>query len=234
MTRPEPDAEAQAEKLRRLGHVPVLSPLSKIVFLGPPLALHRAQALAVTSRNALRAIETMPQAEALRKFPLFAVGPATASMARQLGFTEVIQGPGTGKQLAALIRERLDPRRGSLIHLAGADLAHNLQYALEGDGFTVEVPVVYRAEPIARFSDAALAHFSAQDIDGVLLMSPRGAETFARLAKNAGIATDRLQAFCISVNVARNLEDLGCKIAVAAKPDEEELLALLPPGAPSS
>ena len=72
-----------------MGHEPVLAPLLKIEFLNDvPLNLNGAQAIVITSRNALRALGAHPEREKATELPLFAVGEATAWAARQLGFSE--------------------------------------------------------------------------------------------------------------------------------------------------
>jgi len=102
VTRPEPDASRQAEKLRELGHEPILAPLMTIETIsGVPLHLDQAQALIVTSRNALRAIAARPELNEARDFPLYAVGEATAREAAELGFPTIVAGPGTGEARAS-------------------------------------------------------------------------------------------------------------------------------------
>ena len=66
---------------------------------GVGLELDGAQALIVTSRNALRA-HPHPDLAAVLRLPLFAVGGATAKAATELGFTKVTTGPGTGEELS--------------------------------------------------------------------------------------------------------------------------------------
>jgi uroporphyrinogen-III synthase len=95
VTRPEPDASRQADKLRAMGHDPVLAPLMTIQPIpDASLQLEGAQALIVTSRNALRAIATRPELERARKLPLYAVGDATAREAAALGFARLSPGLG--------------------------------------------------------------------------------------------------------------------------------------------
>src|SRR5690606_34319874 len=66
VTRPEPDARQEADALRARGYEPVLAPLLDIEFLkGVSLDLDGAQAVVITSRNALRALADHPQREAV-------------------------------------------------------------------------------------------------------------------------------------------------------------------------
>jgi uroporphyrinogen-III synthase len=237
VTRPEPDASREAERLIARGHQAVLAPLLAIEFLsGVPLPLEGAQALLATSRNALRALASHPALGEARKLPLLAVGDATASEARALGFAEVTIGPGTGSKLAELIVNEFEPERGCLVHLSGEVIAFDLKAALEAQGFAVRRVVLYRAKPAGALPAQALSPLKAGQLDGVILMSPRTAATFARLAGGPEVVTQskRLVCYCLSEAVAEAVAPLGCDIRVAAQPREEDILALLDSEAASS
>ncbi|MBK5198371.1 MAG: uroporphyrinogen-III synthase [Methyloceanibacter sp.] len=237
VTRPEPDASLEAEKLVARGHEPVLAPLLAIEFVpGVTLELPGAQALIVTSRNALRALASHSELEAARKLPLFAVGEATARAAAKLGFAEVTRGPGTASGLPELIRGKLKPEGGKLVHLAGETLAFDLKSALEAEGFSLRQPVLYRTVPARDFPAQALSLLKAGKLDGAILMSPRTARIFALLLDRHGVVTEgkRLVCYCLSQAVAEALEALGLRVRVALHPREEDVLALLDSEAASS
>jgi uroporphyrinogen-III synthase len=237
VTRPEPDAAREAERLAARGHEAVLAPLLAIAFVpDPPLQLEAAQALLVTSRNALRALASHRELGKARTLPLFAVGEATANAAKELGFASVTTGPGTGAALAELILRKLDPKRGPLVHLAGETLAFDLKAALERHGFTVRRPVLYRAVPARELPAEALRLLKAGTLDGVILMSPRTAKTFAALLAKHGLVTQgmSLVCYCLSEAVAEAVAALGLEARVAARPREEDVLALMDSEAASS
>ena len=237
VTRPEPDATRQAELLAARGHEPVLAPLLVIESATEmPLELDGAQALIVTSRNALRALATHRDLAASLQFPLFAVGEATAKAATELGFTKVTSGPGTGEALSRLITETLPPNAGALVHLAGETVAFDLKSALKAKGFTLRQPVLYRALPATRLPESALSVLNAGKLDGVILMSPRTAAIFAALVVRHGALTQasRLDCYCLSAAVAQVVEPLQARAIVAARPYEEDILALLNSEAASS
>lgn len=230
VTRPEPDASRQAEKLRAMGHQPVLAPLLTIEILpGVPLHLEGAQAVIVTSRNVLQAIAARPELIEARNLPLYAVGDATARVATELGFRQIIAGPGTGEQLADLIARELDPGKGALVHLAGGMLAFDMKSALEAKGFTIRQPVLYQAVPAQALPPEALTPLLEGRLDGAIFMSPRTAAIFAALAGAEGAVTQasQLRCYCLSQAVAEALASVGGKVEVAAQPREEELLALI-------
>jgi uroporphyrinogen-III synthase len=237
VTRPEPDASLQAESLLARGHEPVLAPLLTIqVLADTPLQLAGAQALIVTSRNALRAVATRPELGEALKLPLYAVGEATARAATELGFHRIVTGPGTGEGLVALIRNELEPSGGALVHLAGDRLAFDLKSALEGQGFQVHQPALYTAAPTRDFPPQSLALLREGKLDGVILMSPRTAAIFAGLVIRHKAVTEALglRCYCLSPAVAEALAPLRPLLRVAGRPREEDLLALIDSEAASS
>jgi uroporphyrinogen-III synthase len=237
VTRPEPDASREAEALGSRGHQPVLAPLLTIEFTGAvPLQLDGAQALIVTSRNALRALAAHPELGAALTLPLFAVGEGSARLAQELGFADVTIGPGTGAELAALMLDELKPGKGAVVHLAGETLAFDLKGTLEKEGFAMRAPVLYRATPLREFPAEAAALLASGELEGVILMSPRTARTFAALfAALRPVRKARgLVCYCLSKAVADAVIALGVETRVAAGPREEDVLALLDSEAASS
>jgi uroporphyrinogen-III synthase len=216
--------------LRAMGHDPVLAPLLTIEIL-PGVALHPegAQAVIVTSRNVLRAVAARPELIETRNLPLYTVGDATARMAAELGFRQIIAGPGTGEQLADLIAHQLDPSKAPLVHLAGGLLAFDMKSALEAQGFIVRQPVLYQAVPAEALPVEALGLLRESRLDGAIFMSPRTAAIFAGLAAAHGAVTQasQLHCYCLSQAVAGALAPIGAKVVVAPQPREEELLALI-------
>jgi uroporphyrinogen-III synthase len=227
LTRPEPDATLEAKKLARLGHHPVIAPLLRIEFLQGALDLDGVDALIATSRNALRALACHPQRAEAASLPLFAVGEATASGAKELGFADVTTGPGTGRELASLILER--GKGSTLLHLSGEKVAFDLKAALEGEGFSVRRTVLYRSVAADEFPPDVVAMIKAGNLGGVILMSPFTGSTFANLVRQQGLVTQMagLVCYCLSQAVAQEVEPLGARVFVAARPREEDVLALI-------
>jgi uroporphyrinogen-III synthase len=170
------------------------------------------------------------------RLPLFAVGEATAKTAADLGFTQISTGPGTGEALSRLIADTLKPNAGTLVHLAGETVAFDMKSALQAKGFTLKQPVLYRAVPAKRLPESALSLLNAGKLDGVILMSPRTAAIFAALVVRHDALTQasRLDCYCLSAAVAQAVEPLKARAIVAARPSEEDILALLDSEAASS
>ena len=237
VTRPEPDATRQAEILAARGHEPVLAPLLLIEpATDVSLDLDGAQALIVTSRNALRALASHPDRAAALRLPLFAVGEATAKAATELGFAKVTAGPGTGEDLSRLIAGTLDPKAGALVHLAGETVAFDLKSALQAKGFTAQATCPLSGGSGDEASRSVLSLLNAGRLDGVVLMSPRTAAIFAALVVRHDAVTQasRLDCYCLSAAVAQAVEPLKARAIVAARPREEDILALISPEAASS
>ncbi len=91
ITRAEPGAQLTAERLRALGHEPGVPPLMEGQPVGEPPDLAGVGALAFTSRNGVRAFAALSSE---RSLPVFAVGDATASAAREAGFQDVSSAGG--------------------------------------------------------------------------------------------------------------------------------------------
>ena len=230
VTRPEPDASRLAERLTRHGHEPTCVPLLEVVAVDPgAIDFDGAQAVIVTSRNALRVLSALHLLKKAKDLPLFAVGPATAELARALGFGHVVQGPGDVAGLAHCIVGALKPADGKVIHLAGADLAGDLRGALEAAGFSLDQPVLYRMGQARLAKEGLSAAFDQDPPEGVLLLSPRTAKLCISLLSKLNLA-DRIGAlhwFCLSPAVAEALTGAGAvNIHVANSPDLKDLLAL--------
>jgi uroporphyrinogen-III synthase len=162
-----------------------------------------------------------------RGLRVFAVGDTTASTAEGLGFSAVTSAEGDGAALARLVHQRLDPKAGSLLHIAGVDVAADLGTALEAAGFTVIRVTLYQAREIASLPDSARAALQAHALDVATFFSSRGSMVFARLVEAAGLA-DALRgvtAVAISPAAAAPLAALPFKSVIAAtRPTRQAVL----------
>jgi len=226
ITRPEPGASATAAHLLSRGFSPVLAPLLRIRRRQPRLPEpHRLQALLVTSANALPAL-----AATHRRVPLYAVGDATATEARALGFAPVTSAGGDATALAALVSGVCQPQAGPLLLAAGARQGGGLAAALRGRGFAVIRRSVYAAAPVATLPDSARASLSEGRIAAALFFSAETAQTFARLVAAAGLSTALAPVAAVAIGpaAASALRPLPFRsVRVALRPTEEAVLAML-------
>jgi uroporphyrinogen-III synthase len=231
VTRPEPDALRLRAALEESGHEATVEPLLRVQFEDvASIELEGVQSLIATSRNGVRALKSTSVLARARSVPLFAVGKVTAREARALGFSMVVTGAGTAHELVTHIVSAVDPAAGLLLHLAGDRVAVDLRAELEPHGFRVLQPVVYRTLPAEALSDDTVGQLADGEIDGVILMSARTAEVYAKLVRTHRLVTavQRLTHFCMSEAIARRLSPLGdIRSEVADSPRLEVLLALI-------
>jgi uroporphyrinogen-III synthase len=228
LTRPQDDSERSASALRARGHEVLIAPLLRIEPVAAELRPHWG-AIVITSAHAAEAIVTHKMRDALVKLPVYAVGKRSADAARTAGFADVASAGGDLRDLMLLIAEHRPDKNAPLLYLAGEDRAGDLIGDLAVHGIAAELAVVYRAVA-APFPAELIAALQAGAVDGVLHFSRRSAANYVDGAKKAGIAAQALAVrhFCLSPQVAEPLVAAGAvKTAVAGRPDEAALLALL-------
>ena len=228
LTRPRAEAEALAALLAARGVDAVIEPLVEIADSGAAVPdLAGIQAILCTSANGARALA---RANAERGMPVFAVGDATARAARDGGFSRVESAGGDVDDLAALVRRRLRPADGSLLHIAGSEVAGDLAAALGADGFTVRRAVLYEARAAARLTTPTARLIAAGQIDVALFFSPRTAAIFTRLVEELAVGAGLAAARAISISRAADaaLDNLPFRERlVAAVPTQAALIACL-------
>ncbi len=229
VTRPEVSAGATAEKLRALGHEPILMPLTEAVHhdeaARAALAEHPG-ALAVTSAEALRALPDESIAACVER-PIFCVGPATASAAEALGFQHARSGRGTGRDLAEIIIAA-GGQQIPLLYLAGVPRSPDFETLLRQGGILFRTVEVYRMAPLDHAPETMARRLREERPETILLYSHETARRLFELVKPATFADlGKIRFLCMSAHVAKSVPDGLGDIAVASEPSEEALLALL-------
>jgi uroporphyrinogen-III synthase len=235
VTRPQPDDETTAAGLRARGFEVLLAPMLRF----EPVAFHddeeaRYGAVIVTSANALRGVAPHLKASRLLELPLFTVGEHTAEAARRAGFKKVISANGDAASLRdsvlAAAKTKELKKAGTLLYLAGADLARDLAGELGERGFTVVTQTTYRMVPVPSLPRDACDAFAANRIEAVLHYSRRSARAFLEAARAGGVEISALAIpqCCISAGVASVVRDAGAtQVMAAASPDENALFEAL-------
>jgi uroporphyrinogen-III synthase len=233
VTRPESESEETAARLRAQGHDVLVAPLLRIEWVpDAEIGTGPWSGIVITSRNAVRAIEQHPRFAELCSLPVFAVGRRTALAARSAGFSDVVSADGNAHDLVRLIVARQTAVAGRLLYLAGPDRAADVPGELREAGLSAHTVVIYRAVAIDEFPDAVRTALAAGEVDGVLHLSRRSAETYLACARRHGLIERALllRHYCLSAQVAEPLIAAGaCNIAVAPRPDEAALIELLTP-----
>jgi len=216
VTRTEPQAEATAARLRRMGLDPVVAPvLEARPIAGAAIDLAGVDAIAFTSGHGVSAFAALSDR---RDLPAFAVGQTTAALARAAGFASVTASSGGATGLAKAIGAA-SPKPRLVLNPTAAEPAADLAAILAGLEIGARIVAVY--ETSAAGPDAAPA-----DIDAILIHSAKAARLVAGLIAPAEAA--RIAVFAISGAAAAPLSALPfARIAAAPFPDEASLLDLL-------
>lgn len=224
ITRTQPGNASTASRVRARGYRAIACPVAQVVRSRAAISPDGADALALTSANALQALRDPGP---LLHLPVFTVGDGTAKAAREAGFSSVTSADGDAEALARLIARSLPP--GShVLHLSGEDRAGDLGGMLGVLGLTATTHAVYRTR-LARGLTARAKSALAGGPAFVLIHSARGAERLLALVEAAelGAALTRLQFAAISERAAVPLVKRNLPVRVAARPTEASLLAAL-------
>jgi uroporphyrinogen-III synthase len=224
VTRSDGDAERTAQRLAARGHEAVVAPVTAIVPTGEPMPAGDWDALVVTSAHAHEALAAIPD----KARPVFAVGRHTEAAVRQAGFSDVAVAAGDATSLSGLIRRTA--RAGlTLLHVAGLHRKQEPAASLRAAGFSIVEWRAYEAGQVRALPPVAAEALRTGQIGAALHYSRRSATIVLRLAEEAGL-TSTLRTFphlCLSPDVAAAFDGSGMTTLVAARPDEEALLALL-------
>jgi uroporphyrinogen-III synthase len=227
VTRPEPDVFDTVDRLAALGIEGVAQPLLERITL--PTSLPPADgfaALALTSANALRALEERGQLSDYLALPVFAVGGRTAAAARAAGFADVRDGGGTLDRLAGGLAAA--GLAGPVFYPAAKQQSGDLAAALAPHGIMAVTAKVYEMRPIESLPPAVSAALGDGGFAGALFYSRRTADTFVRLTENlAPAARGKLGVLCLSEQVAGPLVAARfVRVGLADHPSEEAMMAL--------
>jgi uroporphyrinogen-III synthase len=228
VTRPEPDATRTAETLRARGHEVLVAPLLATLSIAADFA-GPYDAVLMTSANAARALAQHPRRGELVGLACFTVGNRTAEAARTAGFTNTISADGALGNLVDLVAGKFD-RSARLLYLAGEDRAGDLAGDLARRGITAHTVVVYQALVAEKLPPHLTQALRANSLDAVLHYSRRSAATRLTLGGHSSAVSTLtgLAHYCLSDEAAAPLRAAGAsRIAIAARPDEASLLALI-------
>jgi uroporphyrinogen-III synthase len=214
--RPQPGAAATATRAAEQGLDTVLSPLFKGRALAwQPPDPSAFDALFVTSANAIR--YASPALASYRHLPVHAVGPASAAVAREAGFSHVTAGSGDAATLFAELARGTDRR---LLHLCGA----HRKNASAPSQLRVHHVAVYAMESVRSLTP--LAEQACQAGAVAMIHSPRAAQVFGTLADAAGFRRDRKSLVAISAAAAEASRFVWREVVASPAPTDTAMLAI--------
>lgn len=221
ITRAQPAADASAERVRAMGHTPIVVPLLIVEPTpNPDLDLRGVGALAFTSANGVRAFAALDDR---RDLTVFAVGQATARAAREAGFTRVLSSDGDVAALAQGVAGRRGEIKGEILHPGAEEPAGDLVGALAEWNVPVRRLVLYGTREATLDADA-LAEVAAAEV--ALVYSPKGGQALAGVL--AAQPAPGLRILGLSRAVLEPLADTPAAAKVSAPfPLEAALLNLI-------
>lgn len=212
ITRPERDAADIKTRIEAFGCRVSLAPLLEIKLHAIDAgALAGASAIIATSRNGLRALAQSDALAAALSLPIFTVGPATAKLAQDVGFSCVATGAGTAADLVPAIKNLSASYSGRLVHLAGDHLAFDLNAALASEGIALTALPAYSSVAAETLPVPIVDMLMTGAFDAVVLMSPRSAVTWARVIGHLPVRPSLATTthVCLSQAVADGLAGLS-------------------------
>ncbi|MGE7415392.1 uroporphyrinogen-III synthase [Methylobacterium tarhaniae] len=227
VARPLPAGARTAGRVGALGHRPLLAPVLDLALSGAPAPEGPFDALILTSASAVPALA----GSRLAALPAYCVGTRTAEAARAAGLGPVHEAGGDALALAELIGRDL-PRGARLVHAAGRERKDEPGDTLAARGYRLTAWIAYAARPLPALPAPVAEALDDDGLDAALHYSRRSAATALGLARAAGREEPfrRLAHHCLSADVAAPLVAAGIvSHVVAARPDEETLLAGLRP-----
>ncbi len=229
--RPAHSGERTAQRLRELGHEPVLLPLARPVHdadaaaraleaTSGPIVLTSAEAV-----HALNALGKTLEPHLSRR--LFTVGEATAAAARGLGFGSVAASSGSGRELAELIAAS---GADDLLYLAGNPRAETFETRLTELGRTIRLAECYRMEPVAPDPEVVASFLTNTAPAAVLFYSRQSGRHFFHIpqVERLLLQMPKIRLICLSKTVAEAIpSSLARALEISPMPDEKSLLSLL-------
>nr|WP_294850326.1 uroporphyrinogen-III synthase [uncultured Sphingomonas sp.] len=204
LTRPEPGLSQSAARARSMGLTIIEWPLFRIEAVAWAVpAADKYDAILLSSANAIRAAGS--GLSQLLTLPVYAVGQATADVARDAGLTVIATGDGGIDRLIADI-----PQDARLLHLVGKDRVVP-QFKREMESLTVYRSVADPSPPPADLSGAVIA-----------VHSPRAG---ARLSELVG-KRDGISIAAISMAAAAACGGGWMEMVAADNPTDSQLLSL--------
>lgn len=196
VTRPEPGLTGTLEDVRRLGWSAIACPMLDVRAYAP-IAVRECVAVAITSANALVALQDWP-----RDQRIVAVGSSTAARARDMGFQWVEAADGDACSLAAYCHSH--NLTGPSLLLACGE-GYGLDLAEELNASRVSV---YGVTKNVRLTDAAREALLRHEAEAVVFYSGKTADAFMEaLEEQDRKILSGVRALCLSEAIAARLTE---------------------------
>ena len=222
------DAKILASDLKNIGLSSSVYPIFEFVEFAPKLPrINDFSYIITSSKNGIRAFA---KKFSCRDVCMYVVGEGSAEEAYKKGFTNIRLGNNNIIELCEQIKSDLSQSGANLLYVCGENQKYDVVTALGFNGLNVEKLVLYDFIPISSLSEGVLKKIENGIINGVLFFSPRSAAIFLNLLKKAGKdnLTEELRAFCISRDIAKEVNRLNWKMSyVSTTSTKSSLIELL-------
>lgn len=236
VTRPEPQAQALARRLREAGFTPRLCPLLRLERQSLTPSLAKVLRTPVTALLCVSVPALQFYQAALAELgmslpvecPAFAVGAATAEALREAGFVEVYQPAADAAETSeGLLRlpafTRHAPQDWLLVRGVGGRDA--LAEAIDGAGGTVLIAELYRRGIIERDWSAELAAWRNADLAAILISNGEALQALAGVDRSV---IEDLRLIVPTARVAKLAAELGfSRVDIAEGASDAAMLACL-------
>jgi uroporphyrinogen-III synthase len=232
--RPQPGADATAQKAKEAGIMALKTPLFvvKEIAWSPPDPAHY-DAILFTSANAVR--HSGQGLKTLTGLPAYAVGEATAKLVRSGGFTIAATGKAGAEALVQLAAEN---EHKQLLWLTGEEHsefsiadgtsasgeADGTSASGEADGTQITKKIVYHAQRLPMPEE--MRNLLSSPI-AVALHSARAATYFAEICDYWHIDRQHIILACLSSSIAASAGAGWGEALVADRPNDAEILSIV-------
>lgn len=217
------EAESMIRPLTMKGIEVSHHPLFIPHFLPIP-SLHPLQAIIITSKNAIRAMERY---EEYKENLLYVVGDETARLAHEKGFKKILSAHGKSQDLLSLVINKAQKSGDMLWHLSGEHIKKNMVEELKRTGFMAKRHIVYSLTDVEDLPHALCDEIKTQSISHVIFCSTRTTNVFISLLKKQKLEKKALQitALCLSPGIKQTATSLPWKnIWVSSHPNIQALM----------
>ncbi len=210
----------------------------------------KLQAFIFTSLNAFQYLPD--EILELNNTIIYTVGSRTASIAREKGFSNILNAKSNVDGLYSLILNTASQKLGYLIHFSGNPIAKDLIYPLKQEGFQAIRYQVYQSHRVEILPDLIRDRVMQEKEDTYLFYSPLVARTFKTLIgkefafrkaesektgnswlislKTGKSYLSKISAITISETVTKELPTIFNSVYTANRPEEDSMFSFLRSG----
>lgn len=169
------------------------------------------QAIVLTSANGALALE---HSDWDRSIPVYGVGVATATTAKNVGFIKC-SSPSDKPYPSALnlinwIKNNLNPEDGVIVFGCGEHLRHDIAKELSKFGFQMLKILLYKTEPVTSFDTEIAQALKKRNIESVALNSEQAIKAFIALCQKNNLAFNDFNIVVSSEFLKNCAIQLGC------------------------